>query len=244
MAMRVLLAGKPDERFVAAARAAGLVLCTERPDVVVSVGGDGAFIGAERSLPGVPKLGIRSDDSCLKCVRHTDAEMLTALAQSRLAETVLLKLEARMGDTTLRAVNDVMVRNADLRAAVRFRVSLDGQRVTDEIIGDGLVIATPFGSSAYFRSITGVTIRTGIGIACNNCTDNQAHLVVGEDEVIGIEIVRGPAVLAADNDPALQQLLSGAALTVRRASTGARVLGAEALRCADCRYINAPRRRF
>jgi NAD+ kinase len=242
--MRVLLTGKPDDHFLSAVKAVGLELCEERPDVVLSVGGDGAFIGAERAFPGIPKLGIRADASCRKCAKHTDKEMLAQLVAGRLAETVLMKLEARIGDTALRAVNDVMVRNADLRAAVRFRISLDGQRVSDELIGDGLVIATPFGSSAYFRSITGVTIRTGIGLACNNCTDNMAHLVVGENEEIGIEIVRGPAVLAVDNDPALHALNSGVMLSVRRAPQGARVLGADALRCADCRYVNAPRRRF
>lgn len=242
--MKILLAGSYDDEFLAAVNAAGLVLCERNPDVVVSVGGDGAFIGAERAWPGVPKLGIRRDDTCFKCEKHTDEILLGRLRMGALQESQMIKLEARAGGASLLALNDIIVRNADVRSAVRFRVLLDGHPITEELIGDGLVLATPFGSSAYFRSITGMTIRTGIGLAYNNCTDALHHLVVAEHETITVEIVRGPALFAADNDPELHTLEDGTLITVRRSEQSARVLAVDSLRCPECRYINAPRRRF
>ena len=242
--MRLLIAGDYDAEFVAQVTAAGLALCERDPDVVVSVGGDGAFIGAERAWPGVPKLGIRRDATCFKCESHTDEVMLRRLRLGALQETRLIKLEARGSGTDLLALNDIILRNADVRSAVRFRVLLDGRPITEELIGDGLVLATPFGSSAYFRSITGITIRTGIGLAYNNCTDALHHLVLAEDETITVQVIRGPALLAADNNPEVHTLGDGAEITVRRAAQPARVLAVDSLRCPECRYINAPRRRF
>lgn len=242
--MRILLAGDHDPEFVAQLEAAGLRLCTREPDVVVSVGGDGAFIGAERAWPGVPKLGIRRDATCFKCENHTDEVMLRRLAMGALQESSLLKLRATCAQGELLALNDIIVRNADVRSAVRFRVLLDGHPVSDELIGDGLVIATPFGSSAYFRSVTGLVFRSGIGVAYNNCTDALHHLIACEHETLTVQIVRGPALLAADNDPQVRTLADGEEVTVRRAEAPARVLAVDSLRCTECRYINAPRRRF
>ena len=155
-----------------------------------------------------------------------------------------MKLEARVNGSQASAVNDIILRNADPRTAVRFYVALNGQPVTEELIADGLVICTPFGSSAYFRSITRTVIRTGIGVAFNNCTDLLNHLVVGENEALDVQLSRGSATLAADNDPRTFALEGGQSVAIQRSQSPFRVLGVETLRCADCRYVHAPRRRY
>lgn len=221
-----------------------MVISDDHPEVIVAYGGDGTLIGAERAWPEVPKLGIRHDDTCLKCARHEDAVVLDRLRHGTVAEERLLKLEGEFRNHTLSALNDIIFRNADPRAAVRFVVSLNGMPVTEEVIGDGLVVATPFGSSAYFRSVTRVAIRCGIGIAFNNCTDFLHHLVMAENETLTIDLTRGPATLTCDNDPSLIPVDTGDRITIRQAKGSARLLAVDTLRCTDCRYVNAPRRRY
>jgi len=68
-----------------------------------------------------------------------------------------------------------------------------------EFIGDGLVVATPFGSTGYYRSITDSYFELGIGIAFNNSTEQADSLVVKEQRQIKVLITRGPALLYADN---------------------------------------------
>ena len=216
----------------------------EAPDVIIAYGGDGTFIGAERFFPGVPKVGIRREETTIKCGAHDNAVVLGRLAADALEETKLMKLHAEFNDTEITAVNDVILRNTDPRAAVRFCVELNGRRVTEELIADGLVVCTPFGSSAYFRSITRTVIRTGIGVAFNNCTDLLNHLVVGEDEILRVRLARGPATLAADNDPVTFAIDDGQTVDIRQADEPFRVLGVDTLRCAECRYVHAPRRRY
>ncbi|MEY2742711.1 MAG: hypothetical protein RIS21_1079 [Planctomycetota bacterium] len=244
MIQRVRIVGHAPDSFRDTVIQSGFSLDEDRPDVIIAYGGDGTLIGAERSWPEVPKLGIRTDDTCVKCPRHADDVVLDRLRAGRMDEEQLLKLEGRFRDHLLLAVNDIIFRNADPRAAVRFVVSLNGMPVTEEVIGDGLVVATPFGSSAYFRSVTRMAIRCGIGIAFNNCTDFLHHLVMGESEALTIDLTRGPATLTCDNDPSLIPVDTGDRIAIRKAPGSARLLGVDTLRCTDCRYVNAPRRRY
>ncbi len=242
--MKVKIVSQDARGFAAKVRRMGFDLVEEKPEVIIAHGGDGTFIGSERLYPELPKLGIRSDASCRKCPHHRDEAVLKRLREGGLERTRLLKLEGRWNGEKILAVNDIILRNADPRSAVRFTVLLGGQVVTEEMIGDGLVVCTPFGSSAYFRSITRTVIHTGIGIAFNNCTDPLHNLVVREEDEIGIEVMRGPATLAADNDHRTHVVDTGGKVSIRRARRPAIVLAIDTLRCPDCRYVNAPRRRY
>jgi len=216
----------------------------EAPDVILTYGGDGGLIGAEASWPGVPKLAIRSSRSCDKCPQHDDREVLARLLNGTATKTQLMKLRAQVHGQEFFGVNDIMMRNHDMRSAVRFSVIVNEERVTDEIIGDGLVVSTAFGSSAYFRSITNTTFRQGIGLAFSNCTEFLNHLVLLEEDELRVEVSRGPASLTADNDPAMASVDSGDTIVIARAPHDATVLALDTLRCPHCRYKHAPRRRF
>ena len=242
--MRVLILGEDLGSFRDVVSDAGLSIVEDQPDVVISYGGDGRFIGAERVHPGIPKVGVRHEATTNKCPAHQDDVFMARLREGRLEETLLMKLEATFNGSRADAVNDIIVRNGDVRAAVRFRLFLNDLPVTEELIADGVIVCTPFGSSAYFRSVTRTVIRTGIGVAINNCTDLLNHLVIGEDEEIRVRLTRGPATLATDNDPDTHQLSDGADIVVKKSAHSFRVLGVDSLRCSECRYVHAPRRRY
>jgi NAD+ kinase len=106
---------------------------------------------------------------------------------------------------------------------------------TGEITGDGIIVATPFGSTGYYRSVTRSTVSEGIGVAFNNCTEPFAPLCLASDVAIEVEVLRGPAVLARDNDPRLLPMRDGHVFEVGRAPESAVVLGLDALRCQRCR---------
>lgn len=216
----------------------------DSPEVIIACGGDGALIGAERDFPSVPKIGIRDSSTCQKCERHGDENVLRRLAKGHLEPSSLAKLRAVVGRKRMYGLNDVLIRNADMQSALRFSVLVNDEPVTDEIIGDGLVVATPFGSSAYFRSITNTTFRTGIGLAFNNCSEFLNHMVLeGRDRVV-VRIVRGPALVTTDNNPNSLKLESGTEVLINRARRSASILAPDTLRCGQCRYKHAPRRRF
>lgn len=217
--MRVLLIGTNATDLTPLAQAVGLEVVTQarRAEAAICFGGDGTLLGAERDFPGLPKVPIRR---ALAGDRGHQRELRTILqrvATGRATETRLPKLLAVSGQHRVLALNDVVIKNRHVTAAVRFRVEIDGVAHFGEIVGDGLVAATPFGSSAYYRSITNSVIHVGIGLAFNNSTEPVNHLVLGHESRIRIVITRGPAELAVDNNPRLLPLAEGDTVEIQQA---------------------------
>ncbi|MCX7047174.1 MAG: hypothetical protein NTX50_17010 [Candidatus Sumerlaeota bacterium] len=232
--MRIQIVGRKTEEVALKAQAIGLKLDAEYPDVIISHGGDGALLGAERDYPGVPKLALRLDSECVKCDQHATEHILAQLAAGRLKRTEIVKLRAdtRYGRRT--GINDIVIRNTNMLSAVRYKVWIGGELYSEELVGDGLIATTPFGSSAYYRTITHGTIRTGIGLAFNNSTEPVDHIVLSENENVRILITRGPAAMGADNDPRLIDLTEGDEVIIQRDHQFATVLAVETLLCNHC----------
>jgi NAD+ kinase len=221
---RVLVLGNKVESIRRLVREKGLEDVTESPDVILTYGGDGLLLGSEREWPGVPKLPLRNSRHGRKCEPHQIEDALDRLMRTDLRRRTFLKLHAEAHGDTLIGLNDVIVHNSLPTSGVRYRVWIDERGFSDEIMGDGVVVATPFGSTAYYRSITRGTFRVGIGLAFNNSIEQVDHLVLGEDAVIRVQITRGPAIVVADNSPHAIPLDDGEEVTIRRADSEAVLL--------------------
>lgn len=113
-----------------------------------------------------------------------------------------------------RALGEINLHHSIPVEAAIFDVQvLEGSREVlsvDRVIGDGLIVSTPFGSTGYFFSIARTTFDEGIGVAFNNVhkpRDLDRYIVVGEDAEVEIEIPESfnpehssNAILARDND--------------------------------------------
>jgi NAD+ kinase len=176
----------------------GFIYDEQAPDVVLTYGGDGTLLHAERVFPGIPKLPLRASPTCQKCHDHELHHALILLKQGKTKEQTLPKLELTIDDTSYLALNDVIIRNANIEHALRFDVEV-GNKKFERLIGDGIVVATPFGSTAYYRSITRRTIDQGIALAFNNTMQELTPLEVNKDQEITLTVLRGPADVAVDN---------------------------------------------
>jgi NAD+ kinase len=128
----------------------------------VTVGGDGTLLRAARVATelGVPLLGINAGR--LGFLTELDLGDPRIAALPELVEGGLLidertALEAEYEGRTFFALNDVVVRKGDVSRIVPFGLSLDSERIAD-IPADGICIATPTGSTAYFLSAGGSII--------------------------------------------------------------------------------------
>jgi len=232
--MKVALAGRDTADLLPLIQEVGLQVDEAHPDAVVSYGGDGTFLGAERRWPGVSKLAIRHSQTCHKCSDHDDVVVLGRLAKGDLSRTVLIKLAATTKDRRLLGLNDVTLNKVSPVTGVRYRVWINEQAYSGEIVGDGLVASTPFGSTAYYRSITRSFFRVGIGVAFNNSTEQVDHLILRETDRLRLVIRRGPAILCADNSPETVRLEEGDEAWIAKADETAILLGADILFCNRC----------
>ena len=151
---RVLLMGSHVERILDQVRGSGLEVVDHAPDVVLTYGGDGLLLGSEKRWPGVPKLPLRHSRHGKKCEPHQIEEALERLIRGDLRRRTFLKIGAEALGQVRVGLNDVSVHNSRPTSGVRYRVWIDDREFSDEIVGDGVVVATPFGSTGYYRSIT------------------------------------------------------------------------------------------
>lgn len=206
-----------------------------KPDAVIAYGGDGTLLEAEQRYPGIPKLLIRFSPTCQKCRDEPAALMFAKLRKGELPAREFAKIEACTGSKRLTALNDVVIHTSIPTKALRFRVFLGKTLYADGVIGDGIVVATPFGSGGYYRSITDSTFAVGMGLAFNNTTRQVDHTVVDERTVVAVEILRGPALLGVDNVGRLVKVPAGAAVVVKKAKEKAYVFDHPMLLCDECR---------
>ena len=224
--MKLLIVGrKPQEAAALLKKHGGAFrIVNTNPEVVVSYGGDGTLMESEYRYPGVPKLYLRNS-RIGKLGHHKDnAAIVDHFAKGEYVVLERIKLEVSKSKKTLTGLNDIVVHNKDPRHAIRYTVSLNGDLMGGEIIGDGVVLATPLGSTGYYRSITDSYFESGIGLAFNNSTEQSDHIVLGENRVVTIEITRGPAVCYADNQKIFLELKEGDSVLVKKSSKIAKLI--------------------
>lgn len=241
--MRIHLCG----RFLSGIRARllreGYNMVEEYPDLVIVHGGDGALLGAERLWPGVPKLPIRDEETAPHCLKHGLDFIFQALREDTLNKTTLMKLSGIANGRRLLGMNDVFIHTAIPVSALRYRVEIDGECYAEEIFGDGVGLSTPHGATAYYRSITGSLFRVGLGLAFNNSTEQVNHLVIHDDSVVKIRILRGPGMLMADNAEETIPLDNGDEALFLKSKETVSLFGLDLFMCPECRRLRHSRMR-
>ncbi|HEY4498422.1 MAG TPA: hypothetical protein VJA63_02235 [Candidatus Paceibacterota bacterium] len=222
--MKATVVGENYEAILPLLQAAGFEIVEAGPEFVISYGGDGTLVKSEHLFPGVPKIVLKNSAVCKKCSALGNDEVLARVARREYKVEELLKLEARFGEKKLVALNDVIVHNADPRHAIRYELLVNGRSVAGEVIGDGVVVATPFGSTAYYRSITDSFFEVGIGVAFNNSTEPSDHLILKEESLIKVKIARGPAVVYADNWEDSIEIGEGDEMVIQKAAETAKIV--------------------
>lgn len=228
--MKALIVGKSSKDIEELIKNLGFEIITSNPDVVISYGGDGTLLYSERLYPGIPKLPIRDSLICKKCPRHGEKFLLQKLFSNKLKIKEYRKLETTIFYQTFLALNDFVVRNTKPIHTIRFQVTGTNKL----LIGDGVVISTPFGSSGYFKSITGKTFDKGFGLAFNNTTEQLSPVFFKENDKVIFKLIRGNATLSFDNNPDIFNIDEGSEITFKLSEKTAKIYELESLRCPDC----------
>ncbi len=197
--MKVIVFGEKSGEIEPLVEQKGFIVVSHDADAVICYGGDGTLFHAEYEFPGIPKVMLKGSRICKLCAPFENAEVLSRVHAGRFRKETIGKLEVSAHGKKMTAMNDIVVHNKDPRHAMRYTLSVDGVQMGGEIIGDGVVVATPLGSSGYYRSITDSSFEVGIGLAFNNSTEQSDHVVLSDTRVICVRITRGPAVIYADN---------------------------------------------
>jgi NAD+ kinase len=246
-------------RTVARARARGLELRAEpqlagvwpepvpildldgaRPDVVVCFGGDGTLLRTARLVgpAGVPVLGVKIGQVgfLTSATPETLEAALDAVAGGRyrvephhvLAADIIGGDGQRCREAV--AVNDVVVHKAGVARVIRLRMLVDDEEI-GTFASDGLIVATPTGSTAYSLSAGGPVVVPTVDafVVTPICPHTLAvrPIVVPDSCRITIEIVQpvGEDHVIVSYDGQVGEVLeAGMRVVVRRSAWDAQLV--------------------
>ena len=189
----------------------GFVVSKYKPDIVVTYGDNGIVLEAEREFPGVPKLIVKNSK-----IRHryevkeeNFQDVLKKIKSKNYQIVESIKVIANYKRKKLIGLNEIQVHTKVPIKALRFSVQIDEKKI-DNLIGDGVVVSTPFGSTGYYKSLGCNSFRQGIGVAFNNIHNKKVECEkLPITSVVKIKIIKGIGVLASDNNPRMYTLTDG-----------------------------------
>jgi NAD+ kinase len=140
----------------------------ERAEIVISLGGDGFMLETlHRFLPlGVPIYGMHRGSVGFLMNTYRPVGLFDRLAEAQPVVLHPLEMVARNehgSDHRAIAFNEVSLLR-ESRQAAKLRISVDGVVRLDELTADGILVATPVGSTAYNLSAHGPIIPLGAGV--------------------------------------------------------------------------------
>ena len=202
-------------------------------DVLVCFGGDGTILHAAKDANayGIPILGVNLGSvGFMAEVEQSELPLLSKLAvgkysvESRMMLDVAVKREGRVIYSDL-ALNDAVITKGAVARVVEMEVRSDRVPITS-YSGDGVIISTPTGSTAYSMSAGGPIVEpTAENIIltpiCPHSIINARSFVLDHKRTLTVrvkDLSRKTAYLSVDGGKAFR-LRGGDQLQIRRAET-------------------------
>ena len=135
-------------------------------DLLICFGGDGTILHAARdaTLHGVPILGVNTGSvGFMAELERSELSLLAPLAHGMytIEERMMLDVKVLRGDKIISqdlALNDAVISKGSMARVAEMEVLADRVKVTS-ITGDGIIVATPTGSTAYSMSAGGPIVE-------------------------------------------------------------------------------------
>ena len=206
----------------------GIAVTAEQPDLVISLGGDGTMLRASHSAHAADALLLGVNFGSLGYLTEVEADgEMKALERVfdgdfHIEERIMLQCEVRTGGGLERYVglNEVLVERSARHRLVRLQVRVDGEHLA-RFNADGVIVATPTGSTAYALSAGGPIISPRaealVIVPVSPHMIFSRPVVLPPDDVIEVEVDATAPMASVSLDGALGcDLDSGAVVTARR----------------------------
>lgn len=165
-------------------------------ECIITLGGDGTLIQAARDLVDLqlPMIGVNLGNlGYLTQVSKGEkiAPMLDALLEDNFSLEKRMMLEGRVvgadGVQTGIALNDIVLTRKDVLQMLKFQVFLNGE-CFNEYMADGIIAATPTGSTAYNLSAGGPIVAPGAQLMvltpiCSHSLNSRSIVLSPEDKI-------------------------------------------------------------
>lgn len=202
----------------------------QRADPIITLGGDGTLIGVARYVAGTSPVFVGVNFGNLGFLTEVSPDellpVLDTVAQGsvKCAERVLLEVQVhRKGAVVFesRAVNDVVVQKGARSRLPELDLSVNGNDVA-RIRADGIILATPTGSTAYSLAAGGSIAHPSLSVIlvtpiCPHSLTNRPLILPGSAQV-EVELPKfDDEVIVTVDGQVSEPLLSGDIVKVSQA---------------------------
>ena len=206
-------------------------------DLLIVLGGDGTLLGIARDINGkydVPILGINIGNlGFLSSIEIQDlGEALNKIknGQYNIQNRILLECKSDDEDENIssKALNDVVIARGTLSRMAKFEVYID-KKLYYSFKGDGLIVSTPTGSTAYSFSAGGPFVYPDVEVItltpiCPHTRGMQPIVLKSSSEIlIKAENYNGEIYLTFDGQEA-REIKDNTSIIIKKAKDVAKIL--------------------
>lgn len=202
-------------------------------DLLICFGGDGTLLHAAKLAYsyGVPIMGVNMGSvGFMAELEHSELKHLARLAKGdyKIEQRMMLDvslIHERREIFSEHALNDAAITKGAVARVVEMSVSADGELISS-LSGDGVVVSTPTGSTAYSLSAGGPVVEPTaenliITPICAHVLQSKSY-VLSKDRTVEIRLgrqARKTAYLSVDGGRAIR-LSGGDVIRIRRSERG------------------------
>ena len=168
-------------------------------DLIIVFGGDGTLLGAARKFidNATPILGINM--GTVGFLTDVNIENFESVVKDIFKGDYILEerslVEARFSKKEVFGLNEVLIHSGSYAQLMRYRLLIDNKTVYEQR-SDGLIVATPTGSTAYALSAGGSIIHPELNIwniiPMMSQSLSSRPLVVSNNKSLEIQLIEGP----------------------------------------------------
>ncbi|MEN6412549.1 MAG: NAD(+)/NADH kinase [Veillonellales bacterium] len=206
-------------------------------DVAITLGGDGTLLSTIRKIApsGIPAFGInmgqlgfltQAELSQAECALEKIIHGDYCVEKRVMLDALVVRNSKNIYVSS--AVNDVVVTKAGFSRMIKLRLLVGGEPAAD-YWADGLIAATPTGSTGYSLSAGGPIVNPELDVMlltpiCPHTLHARPMIISADEEVtINLPIAQEDIVLTVDGQ-VIQKLLPGDEVRVRRSASQAQFL--------------------
>lgn len=199
-------------------------------DLLLVFGGDGTILNVARSIHGqAPLFGINTGQLGFLTSggsNHLEA-CLKALWKGKCSMESRALIEARSNEFShnerLLAMNDFVITRGEVFRMIKNEVRVDGELIL-RFRGDGLIISSPTGSTAYSLAAGGAIVspKADVMILTPICPHSLVNrpVIVGKDSIIDIKLLSpSPKAILSCDGQEQRSLVEGQTITVKTSRT-------------------------
>lgn len=209
-----------------------------KTSLAISLAGDGSLLSMVRNLGElrhqIPILGIHTSAGMgflhklsypkggAKPVKAWTKKFVEMLKNNQYSIEKRWGLEAKIGrNNSCWGMNDLVISKGSLSRMVSMKVSVNNSVLFAKLRGDGLILATPIGSTAYSLAAGGPIMVPGLdGLLLTPILPHeiaQRPVVLTSDSHVELQILEGPPSYLTEDGQRTTELKSGQTLLMTRA---------------------------